>query len=594
MIHFTPRRGHSRTPRRVAGIAATALLCLLLPAIAAQADTSSTLTVVGTSDVSDSGLIPNLIQPAFEAAYPQFTFKYIGTATGTAITDAETGSVGASVLIVHAASLENQFVAGGYSYEKYGRALFTNDFVLAGPTGDPAGVAANGANNIVQAFEDVATAGYNGGGTPKVSFISRGGTPGTTVEEHAIWALVAANNPPAGLLLCAVNATNGGGDTPIAPGNGVTSNGQPCPNSGALPSASALPSWYVVTGATQGPNVQDANACSAYQSPTGNSCYVFTDRGTYDYLSSGQDAAGTIPNLKIVTRGPQPASAPGGTYLLVNYFHGYIINPSQTVEGGSTPEPVNLTAAQDFLNFLTSPAIQSKLSTYLPTADPAGPPFVADASPKLTVSSIPRNVTGGSSVTLSGTLTNAETGYPVLSFEPVTLDEVVGGVPVAVAHATTDANGNYKITFKPGATGSYEIATSQIAEIENATLNPIYGDLLSPAATAASTITVHGQAKLTSVRLAHGRITVSGTVGPAAPDSHASVTVLARHGSHGAFKKIGTAKLRHGASKFSVSARLKTGAWQVKATYQDNRVFATGTSKSRSLTVSAHKVSFKR
>ena len=46
---------------------ATAVVLLLAPALA-SADTSSTLTVVGTSDVSDSGLIPNVIQPAVPAA----------------------------------------------------------------------------------------------------------------------------------------------------------------------------------------------------------------------------------------------------------------------------------------------------------------------------------------------------------------------------------------------------------------------------------------------------------------------------------------------------------------------------------------------
>ena len=201
-----------------------------------SADSSSTLTVVGTSDVSDSGLIANLIEPDFHKAYPQYTFKYIPGATGTAITQAESGSQGASALIVHSATLENQFVAKGYSYEQYGRAIFTNDFVLGGPKGDPAGVAANGAHNIAQAFADIAAAGINGGDTPKATLVSRGGTPGTTVEEHKIWGLVSsAHLAPAGLLLCTVNSTDGGGETPIAAGHGVTASGQACPNGGALP-----------------------------------------------------------------------------------------------------------------------------------------------------------------------------------------------------------------------------------------------------------------------------------------------------------------------------------------------------------------------
>src|ERR1700744_4140469 len=110
-----------------------ALALMLTPALA-SADSASTLSIVGTSDISDSGLMPNLIQTQFQAAFPQFTFKYTGSATGTAIQSAESGNGGPSMLIVHAASLENQFVSGGFSYQNaYGHAIWTNDFVITGP-----------------------------------------------------------------------------------------------------------------------------------------------------------------------------------------------------------------------------------------------------------------------------------------------------------------------------------------------------------------------------------------------------------------------------------------------------------------------------
>ncbi len=352
----------------------TAAALLLWPALAG-ADSSSSLTVIGTSDVSDSGLIPNVIQPGFEKAYPQFAFKYIGTATGTAISQAESGAAQASALIVHAESLENQFVAGGYSLEQYGRALWTNDFLLAGSQSDPAGVAGNGANNIAQAFADVAAAGMNG----KVTFVSRGGTPGTTVSEHGIWQLVQNSGlSPAGLLLCAVSSANGGGLTPIAAGKGVTASGQPCPGGGALPKGTALPTWYAVTGLTQGPNVQNANACNGYPSGA-NSCYVFSDNGTYHYLASGTDPAGSIPALKIVSEN-NAATAPGGQYELTNYFHGYIINPNKPNQF------VNVPAATDFLNYITSPAVQAQVGAYLASQ---GSPFKPTASPLLTPRSFP-------------------------------------------------------------------------------------------------------------------------------------------------------------------------------------------------------------
>ncbi|MGZ4217957.1 MAG: hypothetical protein ACXVH1_19680, partial [Solirubrobacteraceae bacterium] len=80
-----------------AGLLAAAAL-MFAPALA-SADTASSLTVVGTSDVSDSGLIPNFLQPQFQQQFPQFTFKYVGSATGAAIQSAMNGTGGPSVLI---------------------------------------------------------------------------------------------------------------------------------------------------------------------------------------------------------------------------------------------------------------------------------------------------------------------------------------------------------------------------------------------------------------------------------------------------------------------------------------------------------------
>ena len=67
-------------------------------------------------------------------------------------------------------------------------------------------------------------------------------------------------------MLCGVSSANGGGETPIAAGHGVTASGQACPGAGALPKGAALPKWYVATGLTQGPNVQAANACNGFPS----------------------------------------------------------------------------------------------------------------------------------------------------------------------------------------------------------------------------------------------------------------------------------------------------------------------------------------
>jgi ABC-type tungstate transport system permease subunit len=540
----------------------TAAVLLVAPALA-SADTSSTLTIVGTSDVNDSGLVPNLIQPEFNKAFPQFTFKYVGSATGTAIQNAENGTGGPSVLIVHAASLENQFVAGGFSYNnQYGYAIFTNDFVLAGPTGDPAGVAPNGANNIAQAFADVAAAGANG----QATFYTRGGTTtasGTTVEEHQIWALVNSSGlRPASLTLCTVSAADGGGMSPISPTTGVA-NGGACPDSGTVNSPDNPPWYFINAGASQGANVLAANACT--QGNKGSTCYVLTDRGTYDYLASGTDPAGSIPALKIVTRGPQSASAPGGVNALVNYFHAYIINPSKP------GETVSLAAAQDFVSFLTSQAFQSQLKTYLPTTDPAGPPFVADASPNLTVSSaLPKKYNAGQPLTVKGTLVNAEPGYPALVGQTVNVAEIVGGVPLTVASGTTNSTGAYSVKFTPSSTGQYEASTGQISMIEDTTLNPPYGDILSPAATSPVNVKVYGATSNLRVQSQGGKALVLGTVAPGDGHVKGTVTMFARAaGSKSAFRKVGTDRLATSQGNFAISVPLAAAAWDVKVKFQD-------------------------
>ncbi len=562
--NFRARAGAAgRLPRALLLSVVAAAIMMIAPALA-SADSSSTLTVIGTSDLSDSGLMPNVIQPGFTKAFPQFTFKYIGTGTGNAIAQAESGAAGASNLIVHAATLENQFVAGGYSYPtgQFGNALWTNDFELGGPNSDPAGVSAKGTNDIAQAFASVALAGINGTAT----FVSRGGTPGTSVAEHGSWALVSSSGlSPAGLLLCTVSAANGGGETPIAAGHGVTASGQECPGAGALPTGAALPPWYAATGLTQGPNVQAANACNGFPSGA-NSCYVFTDSGTYDYLASGTDPAGSIPALKVVSSDNSP-SAPGGAFELTNYFHGYIINPNKP------GQQINLPAAQDFINYITSPAVQAQVGQYLANAHLAGgAPFTPTASPLLTSSKIPSTflASGGKKLTITGTLTNAQPGYPVLSGKPVAVDKVVNGLPVSVATGKTDGQGKYSISFVPPTTGSYQVSTAPISQVEEPNLSPVFGDLLSPSATTAVKVTVHSVITGLTARNQGGQALIFGSVSPSTGHVKATVTLFAKlAGSKKGFKKVATNKLASSDANWAAAVTLAPGKWLVQAKYQD-------------------------
>lgn len=535
----------------------------LTPRVAA-ADTGATLTAVGTSDLSDSGLMPNVIQPAFERAYPQYTFRYLGTAAATSIGDAETGAQGPSLLIVHAPALEDGFVAGGYSYEAYGRALFTSDVVLAGPPSDPAGVAADGAHDVVRAFADVARAGMAGAAT----FVSGGGAEGPTVAEHAVWALVdSAHLAPSGLLLCAVSASLGGGETPIASGNGVSASGQPCPEGGALPPAPARPAWYAVTGLTPGPNVQAAGSCGQLSHSGPDSCYVLTDRGTYDYLASGADPAGAVSGLTIVSR-EDGATAAGDAGLLASNVHGYVVNPAKP------GETVNLTAARDFLSLVTSPAVQAAIGAYLAdTGDPGGAPFTPDASPviSMTGSGFPARYQAGRPITISGTATNAETGYPGLTGQPVSVAKVRGAAMVPVASSTIGSTGAFVLRFVPPSSGRYAVATPQITQIEDPGLNPPFGDILAPAATAPVRVTVHSALTALHVRSIGGAALVVGTVAPGTGHVNATVTVLARRGRRGRWRRVAVDRLGDADANFALAPALAAGRWHLRVEYRDGR-----------------------
>jgi len=559
-------------------VLAGALAMLLVPALA-SADTSSTLTVVGTSDVSDSGLMPNVVQQDFAKEFPQYTFKYVGSATGVAIDNAESGNGGPSALIVHAASLENQFVAGGYSYNnQYGSAIFTNNFVLAGPSGDPAGVGSAGAHNIAQAFASVAAAGMAG----KDTFYTRGGTTtasGTTVEEHAIWQLVDSSGlAPAGLVLCDVSTADGGGMSPISSTVQATS-GQACPDSGTVDGADA-PSWYFVNaGSSQGANVIATNACTGHPA---NTCYVLTDDGTYDYLSSGTDSAQPtgIPSLTVLSS-DNSASAPGGQYELTNYFHVYIINPSKP------NETVNLPAAQDFVSLLTSQAFQSTLKDYLPNGF-GGPPFTADASPLIKVSGFPKKTyNAAKKLTVKGTVTNAEPGYPALAKQPVNVDEVVGTTVIPVASGKTSSTGAYSISFTPPATGSYEVSTPQLSQIENASLSPVYGDILSPSSSGAAKFTVDSAVTSLRVKSEGGKAVVLGTVSPGTGHAKGTVTIYDRTSSKGKYRKVGTDRLGSSDANFASTLNLKPGAYQFEVKFADGKVVKGSTSKAVKATVGA-------
>jgi ABC-type tungstate transport system permease subunit len=559
-----PRCGRAS---RLGLIALLAAGCANAPAVA-QVDTSATSTtsvsVVGTSDVFDSGLIQSVIAPGFTQAYPQYTLNYISKGTGAAITYAESGA--ADGLIVHAESLENQFVQPGagkpsYSLEPAGRAVFAGDFVLLGPSGDPAGVAANDPHDVVDAFKAVALAGAAG----QADFVSRGGTPGTTVEEHQIWALLvnsAGDSEVPGVTFCQLSAANGGGYSPSA-------------TSGPCPTSISYPAWYHATGLTQAPNVEAGDSCNFTNSQASgqDDCYVLTDRGTFDYLVS----TGAISHLGIVTR-DDSAAAPGGSTLLTNYFHAYAINPAAVPPGSN----IDTTGAVDFLDYLTSAATQAAISGYLQGGGDT-PPFTGDAQPRFigVTSTLRHHAAAGTSQVVSGSLVNVAPATPALASQPVALTVFNNGTTTTVANATTGPDGSFRFRFRPEQSGAYAASTGTLIQTETAALSPVFEDLLSPANQALGLTDVKGAVTVKDTTVAGRNLTVKGTVGPAAVSTAGRLTlVVAEPGRrHRSFVET----LGIGQKSFSVTARLPVGKNHFRVAWSDAGQFSKVTSAAKTV-----------
>jgi tungstate transport system substrate-binding protein len=157
-----------RTAFRFAAIALAAIL--VAPASFAQ----QVIRMSTTTSTDNSGLLPYLL-PAFEAK-TNSKVNVIAVGTGKALELAKNGDV--DVTLVHARSLEDKFVAEGHGVNR--RDVMYNDFIIVGPSSDPAGI--KGSNDVLASMKKIAAA--------KAKFISRGDNSGTDVMEKAYWKAI--------------------------------------------------------------------------------------------------------------------------------------------------------------------------------------------------------------------------------------------------------------------------------------------------------------------------------------------------------------------------------------------------------------------
>jgi len=149
-------------------------------ALAAPALAVEHLRLATTTSTENSGLLRVLLPPFEAQAGCQVDVIAVGT--GKALKLGEAGDV--DVVLVHARSLEDRFVAEGYGVNR--RDVMYNDFVLLGPSSDPAGIA--GSRDAASALNKIADTGN--------FFVSRGDKSGTHHKELELWK--SADRVPAG------------------------------------------------------------------------------------------------------------------------------------------------------------------------------------------------------------------------------------------------------------------------------------------------------------------------------------------------------------------------------------------------------------
>lgn len=216
-------------PYRSAALTIVLLLLAGLPLLAYS--NKPFIVVQSTTSTQNSGLL-DAILPGF-TELSGIDVRVVAVGTGQAIRNARNGD--GDVLLVHAKSAEEQFVAEGWGTERFD--VMYNDFVLVGPATDPARVKGNG--DILAALALIADTG--------AIFVSRGDDSGTHKTELRLWDI--AN----------INAQSDSG------------------------------SWYRETGSGMGATLNVAIGMGAYTLTDRATWIAFGNKGEHQVLVQGDD-----------------------------------------------------------------------------------------------------------------------------------------------------------------------------------------------------------------------------------------------------------------------------------------------------------------
>ena len=203
----------------------------LLLIFSAQGGVSEQFRMAVTTSFHNSGL-SELLLPKIKSD-TGIDVQLLVVGTGQALRLAKAGDVDA--ILVHSRAAEEAFVQQGYASHR--REIMYNDFVLVGPSDDPAGVA-----NVT-----TANAGLTAIALTRMDFISRGDDSGTHKTETGLWA-----------------------DAGLDP--------------------DGFGAWYKSVGAGMGAALNTASALGAYVLTDRASWLNFGNRGDLELLFSGDPA----------------------------------------------------------------------------------------------------------------------------------------------------------------------------------------------------------------------------------------------------------------------------------------------------------------
>jgi len=147
------------------------LFLLLWSGLALAADGDKFIFLSSTIGPIDSGIV-GALEDQFEKE-TGIRIRHVGAGTGAALKMAEKGQI--DLVLAHAKSLEEKFIAGSFGTERI--SLMYNDFVIVGPDSDPAAI--KGQKSATEALKMIMN--------KTVKFISRGDKSGTHVAEMELW-----------------------------------------------------------------------------------------------------------------------------------------------------------------------------------------------------------------------------------------------------------------------------------------------------------------------------------------------------------------------------------------------------------------------